>query len=161
MSTTTTITDYKLAAKTLRQRDLRQGLYDEGAVLMDGVLVNLHGAEHTARRGLENKIFRRDVFLHYERDVFPSSLKATVDHYQTLGGGDLVELGFRAMMNLTADFAGIDRSSENPAETDELLALMRRFALGTTLSHSKDDREKVRAQVRDALGEFETRFLAP
>ena len=66
MSTTTTITDYKLAAKTLRQRDLRQGLYDEGAVLMDGVLVNLHGAEHTARRGLENKIFRRDVFLHYE-----------------------------------------------------------------------------------------------
>ena len=45
------ITDYQQAAKTLRQSDLRQGLYDEGAVLMDGVLVNLHGEKHRARRG--------------------------------------------------------------------------------------------------------------
>ena len=49
------ITDYQQAAKTLRQSDLRQGLYDEGAVLMDGVLVNLHGEKHRARRGLETR----------------------------------------------------------------------------------------------------------
>ena len=53
------ITDYQQAAKTLRQSDLRQGLYDEGAVLMDGVLVNLHGEKHRTRRSLENKVFRR------------------------------------------------------------------------------------------------------
>ena len=68
------ITDYQQAAKTLRQRDLRQGLYDEGAVLMDGVLVNLHGEKHHARRGLENKVFRRGFFQHYEKEVFPDTL---------------------------------------------------------------------------------------
>jgi hypothetical protein len=44
------ISDYEIAAKTLREKDLRQGLYDEGAVLMDGVLVNLHGEKQRARR---------------------------------------------------------------------------------------------------------------
>ena len=46
--------DYQQAAKMLRDTNLRQGLYDEGAVLMEGVLVNLHGEKHRARRGLEN-----------------------------------------------------------------------------------------------------------
>ena len=38
------------ARDALRHRDLRQGLYDEGNALMDGVIVNLHGADHLARR---------------------------------------------------------------------------------------------------------------
>ena len=37
------VKDYQQAAKVLRDTNLRQGLYDEGAVLMEGVLVNLHG----------------------------------------------------------------------------------------------------------------------
>lgn len=155
------IKDYQLASKTLRQRDLRQGLYDEGAVLMDGVLVNLHGDKHKARRGLENKVFRRDFFKYYEREVFPDSLQATIDRFVDQGGGDLVEFGFRAMMNLTIDFAGIDRPDRTEEETDTLLRLLRSFALGTTLAHSKDDRERVRQEVRDALAEFDERFLQP
>ena len=155
------ITDYQQAAKTLRQRDLRQGLYDEGAVLMDGVLVNLHGERHKARRGLENKIFRRDFSLYYEREVFPVGLQATIDKFVAKGGGDLVEFGFRSMMNLTCDFAGIDRNDGSEDETDRLLSLMRTFALGTTLAHSKDDREKVRQRVREALTEFDRQFLQP
>jgi len=159
--TSTPITDYKIASKVLRQRNLRQGLYDEGAVLMDGVLVNLHGDRHKARRGLENKVFRRDFFHFYEQEVFPASLQATIDRFVAEGGGDLVDFGFRAMMNLTIDFAGVDRPDKSDEETDTLLRLLRSFALGTTLAHSKDDREKVRQQVRDALAEFDSRFLQP
>jgi cytochrome P450 len=140
------ITDYQQAARTLRQNDLRQGLYDEGAVLMEGVLVNLHGEKHRARRGLENKVFRRGFLQHYEKEVFPDTLRATIDGFVADGGGDLVEFGFRSLMNLTCDFAGIDRPT---------------FALGTTLAHSKDDREKVRQQVRDALSAFDKEFLQP
>jgi cytochrome P450 len=159
--TSTPITDYNIASKVLRQRNLRQGLYDEGAVLMDGVLVNLHGDRHKARRGLENKVFRRDFFHYYEREVFPASLQETIDGFVAEGGGDLVDFGFRAMMNLTIDFAGMDRPDKTDEETNTLLRLLRSFALGTTLAHSKGDREKVRQQVRDALAEFDKRFLQP
>ena len=38
-----TISDYKTADETLRVNDLRQALYDAGAILMEKVLVNLHG----------------------------------------------------------------------------------------------------------------------
>ena len=64
-----------------------------------------------------------------------------------------------SLMNLTCDFAGIDRPKGTQDETDRLLLLMRTFALGTTLAHSKDDREKVRQQVRDALSAFDKEFL--
>ena len=64
--TTVTIDTYKAASDTLRSPELRQALYDEGAVLMDKVLVNLHGDEHRTRRRIETKIFRRDFFRWYE-----------------------------------------------------------------------------------------------
>ena len=54
------VSGYKQAKDTLRISDLRQALYDEGAVLMEKVLVNLHGDEHRARRNVEIKVFRRD-----------------------------------------------------------------------------------------------------
>ena len=155
------ITDYQQAAKTLRQSNLRQGLYDEGAVLMDGVLVNLHGEKHRARRALETKVFRRGFFKHYEKEVFPDTLRVTIDDFVSDGGGDLVEFGFRSLMNLTCDFAGIDRPRGTQDETDRLLLLMRTIALGTTLAHSKDDRDKVRQLVSDALSTFDKEFLQP
>ena len=37
---------FKAAESALRQSDLRQSLYDEGGILMDKVLVTLHGDEH-------------------------------------------------------------------------------------------------------------------
>ena len=158
---TETITDYQQAAMTLRQSGLRQGLYDEGAVLMDGVLVNLDGEKHRSRRSVENKVFRRGFFQHYEKEIFPATLKAPIEEFISAGGGDLVEFGFRSLMNLTCDFAGIDRPKGTKDETDRLLSLMRIFALGTTLAHSRDDRRVVRKQVRDALSNFDQEFLQP
>jgi len=53
-------TNYSDAADALRIKDLKQSLYDDGEVIMDQVLVCLHGEEHKKRRKLENKIFTRD-----------------------------------------------------------------------------------------------------
>ena len=36
----------------LRNRDLKQALYDAGKVVMEGVLLTLHGEEHAARRAV-------------------------------------------------------------------------------------------------------------
>ena len=102
-----TVTDYKQASDTLRLTDLRQSLYDEDAILMEKVLVNLHGAEHRTRRNFEAKVFRRDFFQWYEREIFPTTLNETLRPYLSAGKLDLVDFGFRVMMNLTVDFAGI------------------------------------------------------
>ena len=159
--TTLTIGDFDAAMKTLRQRDLRQGLYDEGAVLMDRVLVNLHGSEHRDRRNVEAKVFRKDFFNYYEHEVFPKTLEMTLRPYLKTGCADVVEFGFRSMMNLTADFAGVDRPEGTAEETETLLGLLRAFGQGATLSHSKRDHEVVRAEVRAALAEYDRRFLQP
>ena len=39
-------TNYDDAANALRIKDLKQSLYDDGEVIMDQVLVCLHGEEH-------------------------------------------------------------------------------------------------------------------
>ena len=154
-----TITDYAGGAAALRQKDLRQAQYDAGAVVMDQVLVNLHGAEHRARRTLETQVFRRDFFRYYETHVLPGTLEATLAPYLGASKLDLVDFGYRVMVNLTADFAGIDRPDKSPAETEELIAMLRLFGRAATLLHYKGDREQVRAETVEALTEFDTRYI--
>jgi cytochrome P450 len=158
---TVRITRFVEAAHTLRNRHLAQALYDEGRVVMDGVLLTLHGEEHRARRQLENRVFRREIFHAYEREIFPPTIAGTLAPFVAAGRADLVEVGYRITMNLTADFAGLDRPRGSAEETESLLALVRKFSEGATLVHSTRDKEAVRAEVREALVRFEEQFLRP
>ncbi len=159
--TTISVSRYDEAFATLRVRGLAQALYDEGAVIMEGVLLTLHGDAHRDRRRLENRVFRREFFRYYEREVIPRTIERTIAPFVARGCADLVVLGYRVTMNLTADFAGIDRPNQTPRETEALLALVVKFSEGATLVHSTRDHEMVRAEVRDALGEFDRVFLQP
>jgi hypothetical protein len=89
------IDTYKEAEDALRINDMRQCNYDAGALLMSDVLVNLHGDEHRSRRNLESKIFRRDFFHHYEREVFPATLAKTMTPFLDKGSLDTVDFGHR------------------------------------------------------------------
>jgi len=71
-ATPLTVNTFEDAKEIYRQKSLRQALYDAGEIVMSGVLVNLHGDEHRARRRLENRLFRRETLVSYERDFFPS-----------------------------------------------------------------------------------------
>lgn len=148
-------------ALALRNPNLAQALYDEGAVIMDKVLLTLHGEEHRARRTLEFRVFRRDFFRWYETQVFPLTLDETIADALAEGRADLVDLGYRVTMNLTADFAGVDRPERTPDETAALLKLVVTFSEGATLVHSRRDRNEVRREVREALDVFDERFLKP
>jgi cytochrome P450 len=150
---------FDAAAQALREPNLQQALYDEGKVVMDGVLLTLHGEAHRARRLLEFRVFRRDFFRYYEHEVFPRTLGETLAPYLAAGRLDLVEFGYRMTVNLTADFAGIDRPEKSAAETEMLLKLIKSFSEGATLVHSTRDREVVRGEVREALAFFERRFF--
>src|SRR5437763_14740997 len=122
-----TIDTYKAAEDALRRTDLRQALYDEGAILMKKVLVNLHGDEHLVRKRVVTKCLRPAFFHFYEQSVFRPTLTQTLAPYVAAGKADMVEFGYRVMVNLTVDFAGIDRPERSVAETERLVALLRTF----------------------------------
>ena len=154
-------TEYNDATQALRIKDLKQSLYDDGEVIMDKVLVCLHGDEHKKRRKLENKIFTREIFQKYENIIFPKTINQTLDPYKETGEMDLVDFGFRVLLNLTADFSGIDRPLKSKKETETLLRLLKIFASGATLHHSTRDHDEVKEEVREALKEFDRDFLTP
>ena len=54
-------------------------------------------------------MFRRDFFRYYEHEVFPATLAQSMAAHAERGHADLIELGYGITMNLTADFAGVDR----------------------------------------------------
>lgn len=155
------VSGFQDAAAALRHPDLAQCMYDAGAVVMDQVLLSLHGEAHRVRRLLEFRVFRRNFFAYYEHEVFPPTLQATLAPYLAAGRANLIEFGYRVTINLTADFAGIDRPERSPEETEMLFRLVKTFSEGATLVHSKRDRAEVESEVRAALEVLRTRFLQP
>jgi cytochrome P450 len=149
------------ALAALRNENLAQSLYDEGKVIMEGTLLTLHGEAHRTRRMLEFRVFRRSFFRWYETEVFPRAMAEVLRPAVAAGRADLVELGYQITMNLTADFAGIDRPERSAAETAALLDIVKTFSEGATLVHSTRDKEEVRAEVRAAMRRFDQRFLQP
>ena len=154
-------TKYQDAIKIYREKNLMQALYDEGEIIMDQVLVCLHGEEHKKRRKVENKIFSREIFRLYEDKIYPITLEQTIQPFLKIGKMDLVDFGFRVLLNLTADFSGVDRPKKTPEETETLIKLLKIFASGATLAHSTRDRDEVKQEIKIALKEFEERFLGP
>lgn len=147
------------ALAALRNEHLAQSLYDEGGVIMDGTLLTLHGDAHRLRRRLEFRVFRRSFFRYYETEVFPRALSDVLGPIVAAGRCDLADFGVRITMNLTADFAGIDRPERSAEETSALLELVKTFSEGATMVHSTRDKEELRAEVRAALATFKATFL--
>ena len=126
---------YQDAFSALCDRRLVQSMYGECDVLLERVLLTLHGEAHTGHRAIEWKLFRRDFARYYESEVYPNTLSRTLAPYLQQGHLDLPEFGFRVNINLSADIAGIDRTQASPEETDTLVRLTRKFSEGATLFH--------------------------
>ncbi|GGF57027.1 benzoate 4-monooxygenase [Mameliella alba] len=139
------IPDYHEITRVLTDRSMRQALYDEGGVVMDDVLLTLHGRDHHKRRVLEFSVLRRDDFSVYETEIFLPALAQVIGPLSASGGMDLIDFGYRVTMNLTADFAGLDRPEKSPEETEQLLKLVKNFSECATLTHVTRDKEAVRA----------------
>ncbi len=159
--TTITVTAYDDARAAFRSKDLSQALYDEGGVVMDRVLVTLHGDQHRARRRLENRLFRRDTHTRYERELFPAIVADTLSPHLADGRAELVGLSHQMMMNLAAVTAGVDRPEGTREESLHLYSYLMRFIEGATLAHYTGDRDAKRAEVAAALASFDREFLVP
>ncbi len=150
---------YEEAREALRNKDLRQALYDDGAALMSDVIVNLHGAAHTARRRLENRLFRRDTFSFYEREIIPAAIEGVLKPALERGRGDLLDLGRRTMISLSTAIAGVDVSMDDREELDRFYSIMVRLNRGSNVVHATGDHSALTADGLLALDEFNRSFL--
>lgn len=144
-----------------RAKELRQAGYTEGAVVTADTLLDLHGDDHRERRRLENRLFRRETFSHWEHEVLGGTIEATLGPFVEAGHGDLAQIGYRSAMNLTATIAGIDHDPADGEATEYLYGIVRKFSEGATIMHSTRDKDEVRDEVRDAMAKFETEVYAP
>ena len=161
MSKTHVIEDFHAISEGLKNPNLKQSLYDEGAMIMKDVLLTLHGEAHRKRRLLELRVFRRNFFDWYEKTIFPETLNSTISQDIQRGKSELVDLGYRVTMNLTADFAGIDRPEKSSEETNKLLKMVETFSEGATIVHSTRPKTEVIEELKEAMSEFKPRFLDP
>ncbi|MEO8697771.1 MAG: cytochrome P450 [Acidimicrobiales bacterium] len=158
---TFTVTSYEMAKDCYRNKDLRQALYDAGEVIMADVLVNLHGDAHRNRRRLENRLFRRDTFMFYERELFPEIIADTLAPHLAAGRCELVGFSHQLMMNLAALTAGVDRPQGTPEETFRLYDYLTTFIEGATLAHYTGDRAAKAREIEEKLDLFDAEFLSP
>lgn len=156
-----TLTGYRDVQRAFRRRTFQQALYDEGGVVMRDVLLTLHGDAHRARRRLENRLFRREVFHLYDTQMVPQLIEEVVKPAAAAGRADALSIGHRATLHLTAMISGVDRPLGTPAETERLYGFDLAFSEGATLVHSTMDRDEVRARVAQALADFDAEFLQP
>lgn len=156
---TIVLSTYAEAREGLRERNLRQALYDDGHLLMSGVIVNLHGDDHRSRRRLENRLFRRDTFLYYQRRIIPEVVREVLAPALASGRGDLLPLARRTMMMLSATIAGVDLPAGTPEEFDRLYDLMLRLQRASTLVHARGNKSEIEADGQRALAEFCEQFL--
>lgn len=157
---TVRLASYAQAREAMRNRNLRQGLYDEGRALMEKVIVNLHGNEHTTRRRLENRLFRRETFVHWEQNLIPDSVMMSIAPH--IGGQsiDMVDLARTTMMRIAADIAGIDLGND-PARFPRLAGLMARMARAANVNHFIGDKNEVINDGNDALATYRSEFFDP
>ncbi len=155
------VSAYHDVEHALRITDLKQSLYDEGKILMDKVLVTLHGDAHRQRRSIESQLFRKNFFRVYENEVFPDLLSETLNQFLTESALDLKELGYRIMVHLSLSFAGIDRIDGTVEEADAQHRLLIQLGQAATIGQFKGDREPIFQEIREAIEEFRERFFLP
>ncbi len=155
---TVTLSTFAEVREAMRAKDLRQALYDDGALVMADCLLDLHGPQHRDRRRLENRLFRRETFEDYETNLLPRAIDEALTPMVAVGRGDLVQIGYRAVMHLTALIAGIDVP---PARADDLERIVKVFSKGATAVHATGDRSALYAEVSAALEQFDALFFQP
>jgi len=85
-----TITSFEGCAKTLRQGELRQSLYDAASLTMERLpRGSAWRRTPCTTQTSEATVFRKNVFVDYEKNIMPETLlRETLDPFLVAGKGD-------------------------------------------------------------------------
>ena len=133
---------------------------------MSGVIVNLHGDAHIARRRAENRLFRVDTFQWYEQERIPDTVRHVLAPALDDGHGELLHLAKRAMTSLSIDVAGVDLPLDGDGQLvgptfDRFCGLMEDMARAATVAHATGDKAVIIDAGDAALAEFAVTFFEP
>ena len=146
--------------EAFRSKELRQAGYAEGAVVMaDTSWIYM-------ARLIENAVgWKIDCsdgkYLAIGNMNLGRTIDITLSPFIENGRGDLSIIGYRCAMNLTATIAGIDQDPAEAKQTEILYGIVKKFSEGATLLHSTRDKDEVREEVREAMGQFARDFYLP
>ena len=112
------------------------------------MLVNLHGDEHRSRRRLENRLFRGETFVHYERDLFPQVIEETLELLEpSLPAGIRLESRIES-----GDAAVIGDGTPAPELADEVRIYQPSTRPGSPLPHAWiEDEQGARRPIKDLV----------
>jgi cytochrome P450 len=161
MTDRVTVSSFEDVKEAFRQKALQQALYDEGADLMQSVIVSLHGDDHRVRRRVENRLFRRETFRLYEHELIPQAIDDLLAPHLETGWVELLALTRRAMLHVGLLVSGVDRTAGTEGEAQRVAALLVRLNRASNVAQSPLPKQDVIADGQAALRELERDFLAP
>lgn len=155
------LTGYDEVTEALSSRALGQGTAGIDAFekdnILDGVVMQVDGDRHRARRLEENPLFRHDEIAYYDAEVVPSAIAAELP----IGPAEIEvrDFGYRAGLPVVAAILGLDMAA-TPG-FPRLLQLNKIFAEGAVIPDSTRDKGELRAEVSAALDAFDVEYVAP
>lgn len=159
---TMTITGYANVRAAMANNDLSRSIdferFEKGNIKEDTLSV-LHGDEHRHRRRVENRLFRREMFESYERELFPDIVEHTLDHFVNFDDADVMEIGGLFTVVLAARTAGVDFDRDSLADRQRLRGLLHEFALGSAADTAFGDIDEIKAEMREALAALRREYL--
>lgn len=157
-----TISSYADVRAALANNDLARSIdYErfERGNIKEGTLPELHGDEHRHRRRVENRLFRREMFESYERDLFPHIVEHTMRRFVDLAAADLIEVGGLFTVVLAAGAAGVDFDPDSAEDRQRLRHLLHEFALGGAIDTALGDIDQIKAEMRVAVATLRRDYL--
>lgn len=111
---------FHAANEVLKTQQLTSATHVTDWELMGGTLMTVDGRDHLARRRLQGRLFRPDTLQAYEHDVLQPAIDAAMrwaaETHRGTGGvirTDLVRLGRRIMLSISATVIGLDDAERN------------------------------------------------
>jgi cytochrome P450 len=155
------LTRYDEVAEALSSRALGQGTAGVEAFerdnILEGVVMQVDGDRHRARRLEENPLFRHSEIAYYDAEVVPGAIAAELP----VGPADVEvrDFAYRVGLPVVAAILGLDMGT-TPG-LPRLLQLNKIFAEGAVIPDSTRDKAELRAEVSAALEAFEAEYISP
>jgi cytochrome P450 len=156
------------ARELLKHKDLVSARHLTGWPVMGGAIVTIDGADHRARRKLESALFGPKNLARYELGVLQPSIDKTLGRaaarFRDSDGVvrlDLVALGRRIMLSISAAIVGLDLEDADDATLDRLDECLYALIGGVTIEWSNEDHTEVLAKAVEYKKIYGHEFVRP